>query len=735
MDDDWEELSTLATKLLKEIKSDDTVFNVGDGVAEGLTPEHQQEIRLLKSQFGSPVETGDIGVWPSGIIYDMVSHKSPEKASLLAKLKRVLGKEIPPGKEIGPLSVGYEGKRYEGGVGALAELERVQDQLESLALRSSRFSVLSTLKVTRVEGEMASSLNSASVGWMLQAFQNQFHIRRTATEMTSRYFMSTTTQRSFQMARDNVETVLTDLYHLVLFWFMSIKAAEQRTVKQKGFIIRKVPVNSIESLKILRADLVVAVGLGLRPPFGDELAPQDCFEKAGELDSSLPMYMNLGRRTGLLETREVYLEIDWPTQDGSSSELVRCEIARAGCYESNPLIYNSGIGTAFKDCMAGSVVDQTKWVTIILSYSDLMTTKVEKKVLENMQQKWKWDGTLFEALTAAQNSTWFVHSRIATLSIKEPGKPFLWKASFNNVIINDVGNGKTFTYGNSNCATIKMYAQVNLDPIVPCVQVCLDDSLTRPKIVHLEPGEDGGKLAIPMLMSPKALCVTSVLFTVLAKAGTLNPLLDQSTHTSTVKLSSSFGLQSPNDICAYIDFMLVEMLTFKPMFDQLRFAEAEELIIDETSILYSASIGFSAGDAFLGLRGTRHECAAYLSEAQNRAFGLAYAWSVVESAIVICWIVTYLGAEIGPVPLPMSRTPPPSEGVEAIAYVLKITLANWLDWSEINSPILSTSSYKTKNLRALAQLMSREGPLIKCLKKCKHVIQQSPDLRPYKEAS
>lgn len=607
-----------------------------------------------------------------------------------------------------------------------------RDMLDNISdvSRERGQSVLGTLQLIRKTGNTESHLHSARLDWINSSFNEPRKRRRTASEMVSRYFMSALRNVNEEVLRTEAEAAITLIWETVRGWNANLNSTP---IMFSGALITR-----REFLFALRFDMVVAVGL-LMPAHvgGGGASTISALEDSSRVNNmGLPLYLHQGDKAKETEVGVIHIEIEWPVEGGGRSETRRCDLM-AGYFVTNPIVYNSGLGAAVRDYVNAPGL-ATEWITLILTRGMLVSTTMERQSIgydDEGKRKVSWitHKTLLDAIRAAQAATWVTTSKLGTLKITVGN--IVWKACINNVIVNDIGDGATPTYGDVCAATIRVYAQITdtprYSPLVPSIQAILDPTLHRPQLVHLTEQNDGGDISFPLLMDSKTLCVVPVLLTILGKANTLNPAINQTRRTSKLKLASAFGLQSPDDIINHIDFILGEMSLFHPFFDRLNHVAEIEVTALVNIIKITSDVGFASGTSIDGLRGSKHAATLWLQRPANRATSLAYAWSVVESAIIICWLVTYVAAGIGPVPYPLRYTAPPDEGVEAITYMLQLTLSNWLDWERVNTHPGSTyrvGVIKEPSIRALQQLISDKGRLNACLLRCRRMILDSPDL-------
>ena len=167
--------------------------------------------------------------------------------------------------------------------------------------------------------------------------------------------------------------------------------------------------------------------------------------------------------------------------------------------------------------------------------------------------------SLDEAIKTCQRSTWLSSSRYGYIHVRTAGGA--WAATINNVIVNDIGDGSTPTYGDVACSTIKLYAYNvagDINPIVPSVQCLVRDDHRTPFLGHVDDPsmEFGTELSYPLILDAKVMSCVPTLFTILAKSVRLTDGNIAVRQTSSINLSSSFGLTSPDDLYDHIDFLL-----------------------------------------------------------------------------------------------------------------------------------------------------------------------------------
>jgi hypothetical protein len=255
--------------------------------------------------------------------------------------------------------------------------------------------------------------------------------------------------------------------------------------------------------------------------------------------------------------------------------------------------------------------------------------------------------------------------------------------------------------------------------------------MSSPVLGQLNYSKDGGwaePIQFPLVLDTKVLSCVAVLFTILAKSNTIAREHVQVRKSSKITLSSSFGLASPGDIYNHIDYILGGMQTLRNFFSSLNVMPEEEQNALATNIKARATLSYNAGNGLEGLRHGRYQATRFLSEPENAAYACAFAWSLVESATCIIWLVTYLATGLSPVAYPTRYAPPPSEGVEGLSYLLSLSFRQWLDYESLIANV-EGRGIRNIELKLLSQLVHGEATLTKKLIACKSMIRDSPNFR------
>jgi hypothetical protein len=277
------------------------------------------------------------------------------------------------------------------------------------------------------------------------------------------------------------------------------------------------------------------------------------------------------------------------------------------------------------------------------------------------------------------------------------------------MIVNDVGLGDYKTYGESNAATIRMFARTGLGtvaPPVPSIQVLSDATGRRPSVVSLE--IKGTPVRYPLVIDCVSASSVPVLHTILGKSTRHGPKVIGAPLSSTVSLSSAFGLQTPREIKGAISFILEAMPLFGPVFEVLT-KNLERAHIVEERVNTQLGFGSSSGAIFSSLGGTRSEVLEILRQDENLALAYAFALSVAQSGMILCWLVFYVRAGICPVMLPDRPDRKLNNGVDSVAFIVKTTLLNWASVPETSLPV---------SMGVIRDMLSARSPLFDCLTFC-----------------
>lgn len=594
------------------------------------------------------------------------------------------------------------------------------------------FSVLGTLDVVRKVGLHASHFHSARFDWISSSFAQDFKRRNSAEELATRYFRSAIGRVDVVALKRAIHQILTDLRQYMVNANDRLSARNGSVAFAGARFTQKVEFGAI------RVDLVVAVGCALpRVLGGSGLSLDDALIRANEVagvHGSLPAMVHQGSRAAELHTDTVQIELEWVSLGSESTNFVKCEV-NAGIFTVPPIAYNCGFANPTREVLSRTVSGE--WVSVIIPTAALTSIIVQKQYLDGSgQEVWRAAGTLQNALRQCQSGTWLSTSRYGTVRIIQRNR--IWVTAANNLIVNDIGDGTTPTYGSRCCATIRIYgypaADRRINPIVPSIQCVLMDDRVTPEVGQLMKATTGGQdIEFPVILDSKSMALVPVLYTILAKADSLVRGGNvQVRKASKINLSSSFGLASPGDIFNHIDYILGALETLKPLFESLKSDDATELDKLAHNVKEQSSISFGAGMSLDGIRHGRSSAKIFLRQPANKQYACAFAWSLVSSATCIIWLVTYLATGYSPVAYPIQFAEPPREGIEALRYILSISYRQWIDFDELSRAFTVNNGLNIKNteLRMLAQLALGEGALTKKLNACKYMIRDSPNFRP-----
>lgn len=636
----------------------------------------ENAVDTFMSQIGEEEPTGPTGVWSRKIVYDMV--KNLKRASAI-----------------------------------------------------KGFSILGTLEVARIKGDTASHFHSARFDWLRKILMDLPDRRRTAEEIAARYFTAALGDVDSGNLQKAVGAILTAIHN---YFSKAYKDLEDENVHYIVFagarFTQKVDFSA------LRIDLIVAVGLMLPTDMGGRgtvlnVAMEYANQSTPVGRGLLPFMVHQG--TGPLELRAdtVTIELEWVSSGAERTHLRSCQV-EAGVFYTNPTVYNSGISAPSIDILGGphtDAVESAEWVTVIMSVDQLIAARVEdQEITVDGTETWvPSSATLQDSLRECQAATWLATARYGVVRIRCRGST--WTTCANNLIVNDIGDGTTPTYGSTCCATIRIYGykmhDKSIGPVVPSVQYILNEAGWAPEIAALKYGYPA---VFPLILDAKTLSCLPVLFTILAKMRSLADNRDRALifrHASKITLSSSFGLASPNDIYNHIDFILSCMTALEPFIDLLNTLTIEEQDAIANNVRKSATLAYS-GRALENLRKGRSSAAAFFSKSENAAYTCAFAWATVESATCIVWLVTYLASGLSPVAYQHTYRTPPVHGVQALKFLLKLSFRQWVDYDALTTPSVGRG-IGNADLRLLIQLIHGEAALVRKLAACKTMIRESPN--------
>jgi hypothetical protein len=465
----------------------------------------------------------------------------------------------------------------------------------------------------------------------------------------------------------------------------------------------------------ISCDIVVAIGLRLSEGLGGQsFDTRRALSRACRTivvggmfqdNMNVPMYLHIGGECHQLETKPLGFNLEWTTPTSYEPTVVQGRFP--GCsIISSPIAYNAGVQRECYDYVPGAQYF-SRWITIVLPLGAFLSNVDKVWLDENQTIHSRPFCTLDDAFKSAQNAGWADECPMANVKVDIDGVS--WECTANNMIVNDVGTGSYRTYGQSNAVTIRLYARTGLAklaPPVPSIHVMSNDR-REPFIVTL--AINGKTVKYPLILNCVAMNSIPVLHTILVKNTSHGIGALAGKRNSSVSLSSAFGLQTPREIGGAISTILDSMTMLREVFEIL-VGDTEKARSVEQEVMTESRFGSSSGEISAYLGGTRGQVLNFLREDDNLTLAYAYALSLVQSGIVLCWLVFYIRAGICPVYYNVSPDPAPSDGVHSLEFIVRTTLMNWAVVLESGLPT---------SIQVIREMLSTRGSLYRCLTFCK----------------
>jgi hypothetical protein len=585
------------------------------------------------------------------------------------------------------------------------------------------YSVLGTVQTVYTRGIFSNSWNSCTLSWIAHLddeHSDGMFLRRTGFEIAYRYFSSVDVDSG--EVEGTAIHVRSKLRALIAF---IEKAYEHNKITWADAVVE-----GSTAISNIRVDLIVVMGLMLPPSHkGKNMSAKQAVYEATKTVEYLPAYMHIGAKVSKLPIAPVELSLEWfATGDEGHSNLRTCNF-NAGYAVVPPLVYNSGVGMR----STGYALKESLWLTLYLSEKAMNEPVFHVLPTTGGEKRERVGDTLFEVIAKAQSVTWYTNKTLGSVSVTVNG--ITYKCCVNNLSVLDIGvPGRdpdadlTMTYGPNRVGTIRMFAEpaATKSPIAPSIQVFHGTS-GIPEHVALDADHHGGRIVFPLLLDPKALSVVPVLMTIISKLSIGVALKTPMSNADEVTrrdarlyLSSRWGLQSPKDIVSHIDFLIGQIANlrdFLRILPTLEQAEKDEMITASNS---NVEASFGAGIAADALRSTHMSFGQFMADKQNAMYSYSYAWSVVQSSIMMIWLTHCLIGGVTPVPLPLTMVSP-FEGIGAAKQILQYTIAQWVRWDDADED----EHFYVPTLKALTQLANAEGKVAKSLSQCHKMIWDS----------
>jgi len=617
------------------------------------------------------------------------------------------------------------GKGFNSSVKRRVVMNVVRSLMDSGA--QGEYAVLGNVEINRKVGNESSHWRSARLDWIKYTYSGSGNRIRSAVEMTQRYFIGTLDFSSSETDVLNMRGEVKNALQRLHKW---IKEQMDSLEKERPVMIGDTTITKKHVLGMLRVDLIVAIGCMLPPAFmGLNFSAAEAVKSAGQIihEYQLPRFVTMGSfQVSPLQVRQLSIQVAWPLQGGRWITR-ECSI-NAGIFFNAPNVYNAGVSAPTTE-----LLNQTsQWVTLLVPNAAMATTVMSSGGTNSGDYS-----NLKDALRGCQSATWLSNERYGSVTIVDESTT--WIASANNIVVNDIGNGATATYGEAKCSTLKFFAYNANDrskhPIIPSVQCVLDSSRRSPIAVSYR--ESGGMdssgivYQFPLILDAKSLACVPMMFTILAKSGSLMKETYAAPRFSMINLSSSYGLETPGELHAHIDYLIGALELLGPFFEELSLLPIDDQDRLDASVRASKEISTHSGAALDSLRGGRSNALTFLRTSDNRNYACAFAWSLVQSSTVIIWLITYLASGVSPVAFPAMWAPPPGEGVTALKFMLTTSFEQWVSKEDLRDDA-GRNSLTNPNLRLLKALAnSSSGPLSQKLAACKSMILESPNFRSY----
>jgi len=585
----------------------------------------------------------------------------------------------------------------------------MKDKLSDAAVRDEDYSVSGVAKINRTSVRYSNHVFSLHFDFIASTYGDNLtngreFTRNLASELVSRYFA----RNHVRATSDLVSAVITIITELVA----EIEKMEQAIDVTGSVRFMSRTITSKRAFWSLSCDIVVAVGLRLNATFGGKgMATRDalslaCGTTEGDIfeeNRSLPLYVHVGGDCHPLRRQLLAFTLEWTNPNFKVTTLQGN--VWGDFIVSNSIAYNAGPQIESFDYLRNPL-HSGSWVNIFLPFDQFRARFSEVHVMASGKvSRTDW-GSLDDGLREVQRADWSTGS-MARVKFHVIGG--VWECSANNMIVNDVGSGDYKTYGESNAVTIRMFARTGLGavaPPVPSIQVLSDATGRRPSVVSLE--IKGTPVRYPLVIDCVSASSVPVLHTILGKSTRHGPKVIGAPLSSTVSLSSAFGLQTPREIKGAISFILDAMPLFGPVFEVLT-KNPERARIVEEQVNTQLGFGSSSGAIFSSLGDTRFKVLEILKQDENLALAYAFALSVAQSGMILCWLVFYIRAGICPVMLPDRPDRKLDNGVHSVAFIVKTTLLNWASVPDTSLPV---------SMGVIRDILSVQSRLSDCLTFC-----------------